>query len=340
MVALALAPCDGPSASPTVTSSTATPSTATAVPRSGSASVPAGTPAVANAPPAGGPADRLASDLLRRTDSARSTFSGPSAASGPLPLRTLAGTFVLLAPDRGSLFAPTLAAADRLLAALLVSPPGGPYFTTVPVEAVTVYVFSTTPAFAAFCRARVPGRCDADTPFGLYHPSTREIFIDASRGVHTLDHEILHPLMQADFPLAPRWLCEGFAALFENPVYDAAGAVHGAKHWRLERDLYPALLSPAKRAETRLDALFAMDDDAFRTGDVNLHYAVARYLLEWLDSKHLLWPFYEGWRDAVLDDRSGENTFLALVGETPPAAQGEWEAWLHHCHSPVVACAP
>jgi hypothetical protein len=281
------------------------------------------------------PADRLAADLRLRTAAARSAFSVP-----PVPLRTVAGTFVLLAPDGGSLFTPTADAADRLLAALLHSTPGGPLFTTPPVEAVTVYVFSSTTRFTAFCRTRIPGRCDADTPFGLYHASTREIFVDASRGISSVGHEMLHPLMQADFPRAPKWLCEGFAALFERPVFDAAGAVHGAKQWRLERNLYPALLAPAKRPETRLDALFAMDDAAFESGDVNLHYAVARYLLEWLDSKKLLWSFYEGWRDGVLDDPTGVNTFLALVGETPQMAEEEWEAWLHHCHSPMVECAP
>ena len=66
----------------------------------------------------------------------------------------------------------------------------------------------------------------------------REIVMHATRGAETLNHELVHPIIQEDFPRAPAWLDEGIAALYENPVYSCAkGYVTGISNWR-----YPDVL--------------------------------------------------------------------------------------------------
>jgi len=90
-------------------------------------------------------------------------------------------------------------------------------------------------------------------------------------------------------------------------------------NWRFP-ELREALLSPAKHATTREDLLFSMDMWAFTTVDrahpdagpadpalQNLHYATARYFLQWLDRQEKLWPFYRvgRWFFAMCDVDSG-----------------------------------
>jgi hypothetical protein len=151
--------------------------------------------------------------------------------------------------------------------------------------------------------------------------------MNAGPGIGTLTHEIVHPLVEADFPGAPVWIDEGIASLFEAPVLPRPGEIHGAKNWRLPR-LRTALASRKERSEARLDALFGMPDDAFRGTDEDLHYAMARYACKWLDDRGKLWDFYRAWRDSVAEDRTGEAAFKAAVGMSPADANDAWTAWV------------
>jgi hypothetical protein len=59
-------------------------------------------------------------------------------------------------------------------------------------------------------------------------------------------HELVHPLVQTDFPRAPSWFEEGIAALFEKPVFDPLGELHGGRNWRSDR--LDAALAPEDAA--------------------------------------------------------------------------------------------
>src|SRR5205814_1971965 len=124
----------------------------------------------------------------------------------------------------------------------------------------------------------------------------RAMVMNAGLGLGTLTHELVHPLVEADFPDAPTWLNEGIASLYEAPLLPRRGEVHGAKNWRHPR-LLRALGDPRERARAAIDALFGMSDETFRDGDEDLHYAMARYACQWLDEKKALWDFYHRWRD-------------------------------------------
>jgi hypothetical protein len=197
-------------------------------------------------------------------------------------------------------------------------------FTRHP-DPVAVYLFASRVPYEHFCRTQLDEECIS--PYGFYRPDVRVIVMNAGPGIGTLTHEMVHPILEADFPRAPIWINEGIASLFEAPVIPRPGEIHGAKNWRLPR-LRSALGSKKERETTRLDALFVMSDSRFRDDDEPLHYAMARYVCQWLDERGKLWTFYRAWRDGVDDDPTGERAFAQAMGQTPAQANERWAAWV------------
>jgi hypothetical protein len=198
-------------------------------------------------------------------------------------------------------------------------------FTERPQTPVAVYLFPKAAPYEAFCKEHLGAPCIS--PYGFYRPDARVIVMNAGLGIGTLTHEIVHPLVEADFPDAPTWLDEGIASLFEAPLLPRPREIHGAKNWRLPR-LRAALASRRERDTARLEALFGMPDATFRNDDEDLHYAMARYACQWLDERGLLWPFYRAWRADARDDPTGARSFAAVVGRTPAEATDSWIAWV------------
>jgi Protein of unknown function (DUF1570) len=219
-------------------------------------------------------------------------------------------------------------------------------FTTRPELPVAVYLFPSAAPYARFCVERLGEKCIS--PYGFYRPGSRSIVMNregaqapgglsetgasqsrsnAGPGIGTLTHEMVHPLVEADFPDAPIWINEGLASLFEAPVLPRAGEIHGGKNWRLPR-LRAALGSSKERPTTRLDTLFGMSDDTFRNDAEDLHYAMARYACQWLDARGKLWAFYRAWRDGVATDPTGEKAFASALGQTPHEANEAWATWV------------
>ena len=201
-------------------------------------------------------------------------------------------------------------------------------FDKRPARAISVYMFASAAPYEAYCKTSIGEACFS--PFGFYLPSRRLIVMNAGPGIGTLSHELVHPIVETDFPDAPTWLDEGIASLFEAPVLARSreGAeIHGAKNWRWPR-LVAALGTKAEKDEVRLDALFGMSNTRFRGDAERLHYASARYVCQWLDARGQLWPFYRAWRDGKASDPTGEKSFLAVTGKTPRDANEEWTAWV------------
>jgi hypothetical protein len=240
---------------------------------------------------------------------------------GPSVPITREGLFVLASGDgmMGSL-APIASLVRRATEALYAG-----RLDTRPDRPVAVYLFASARPYARFCEERLHEDCIS--PFGFYRPDARTIVMNAGPGIGTLTHEIVHPLLEADFPGAPTWLDEGVASLFEAPVLPRPGEIHGAKNWRLSR-LRAALASKKETDAARIDALFGMPDDIFRNDAEDLHYAMARYVCKWLDDQGKLWAFYRAWRDDVKNDPRGESAFARAVGETPAAANARWTTWV------------
>ncbi len=273
-------------------------------------------------------ASTLAADVAARADESRARY-GVSAR-----IRTVGDAFVLVEVGPPSpLFDKAQALLERALPPLFDG-----RFTKRPDRGVTVLFFGSGAAYAAYYGDHFG---DAGVAWGVYQHGPRELAVDLSQGeafLPTLTHEIVHPLMQSDFPDAPMWLNEGMASLFEAPVFGPDGGIHGAaRNWR-QADLSTALASPTERGLVRLDALFGMSPRAFK-GDPKangsargarlegLHYALARSVCAWLDGQGKLWPFYRAWRDGWAEDETGEKAFARVMGGTPTEMNGKWLGW-------------
>lgn len=260
------------------------------------------------------PAYDVAADVAARSAEAHREL-GPRA-----PVETVEGVFVLATPPGQRSLAGTTLFTKSVLAAYFNG-----RFAQRPRTAVSVYLFQDAKRYQAYCRKRYGEACG--TPYGFYRPDERRIVMNLGPGVGTLTHELVHPIMETDFPRAPEWLNEGVASLFEALTMPTRGQIHGVKNWRHPR-LLRALRSASERDKASLPALFALTDAQFRDEDEDLHYATARYLCQWLDQQGKLWEFYQRYRDHHAEDPSGVASFTAVLGQTPEAANVAWSSWV------------
>lgn len=324
LASVAALACDQPSApAPTP----AAPASASAV--ASSAASTAASSALPSAPGAA-PADPLALIPL----SARGEHELQASLSSALEIATtlwpkpepkvVFDTFVIAGGDPKAPVDETAHLAQQMVDALYAGP-----LQHRPEAAVHVMVFASHAAFVRY----LPTGASQDA-FGLYYPEQRYIYVDTSRaGVFTACHELSHPLLEADFPLAPEWLVEGIASLFELPEFTKSPSgvpqVSGKPHFRLQT-LRTALANPKLAPQVRLDVLFSLTDDKTFTDPATyyLHYALAREAMRYLDGRHQLWTFYHRWREGILDDPTGEKSFVAVVGSTPAVVTETWLQWL------------
>ena len=234
-------------------------------------------------------------------------------------VQTVEDVFVLVSPTGPGSSAETSQFAKQILNAYFNG-----RFSKRPVAAVSVYLFPEAKSYEAYCQKRWSEPCG--TPYGFYRPGERRIVMNAGPGIGTLTHELVHPIMETDFPAAPEWLNEGVASLFEALTMPAKGEIHGLKNWRHPR-LLRALQSDKERNKASLPALLALSDSEFRDADEDLHYATARYLCLWLDQRNQLWSFYQRFRDGNAD-KTGEQAFRDVLGKTPAEANAEWAQWV------------
>lgn len=315
LAALALASCAAPSQPP---DQKAVPHAAFGPP-STSAPPQASTEVVAapEAPPQPPPYD-LAADLVARKERVLDTVGKQAR------FEVVEGVF-LLAPATG-VFGASSVVAKQAIAAYYHG-----RFATRPKKAITVLLFETAAPYEAYCKARWSKPCG--TPYGFYSPSDRAIVMNAGPGIGTLTHELVHPVVEADFPGAPTWIDEGIASLYEAFAFTGPGEIRGQKNWR-HPALKAALLARGKSFPggppvfPSLPRLVGMSDTEFRGGKEGLNYATARYFCQWLESKGKLWAFYQAFRDGYATDPTGEKAFTAVLGKSPDALDEEWAKWV------------
>lgn len=186
---------------------------------------------------------------------------------------------------------------------------------------VRVYLFGTEEQYVDY-RRKIKG--PPQTPYGFYLPGERKIVVNFSTGIGTLAHEMIHALMETDFPDAPPWFNEGFPALFEKAVLSPGGEVQPLVNWRIHT-LRKALASG--NAPSLRQVLTATGED-FYGYDASVHYAYVRHLCLYLDRTGRLRTFYQQFRERHQSDPSGISLLVELYGKPWDRIEADWIEWV------------
>jgi len=200
------------------------------------------------------------------------------------------------------------------------------YFSQDPDHVINIWLFQDKSSYEQNT-ADIFGR-RPQTPFGYYSPGHKALVMNIETGGGTLVHEIVHPLVAANFPACPAWLNEGLGSLYEQ-CQDRNGHVHGLTNWRLH-GLHEALKDEKYKMPTFED-LCSTSTREFYEEDPGTNYAQARYLLYYLQEQGLLVTFYHEFRRSAQDDPTGYATLCKVLGrkkEDMDAFQKEWTEYV------------
>ena len=196
------------------------------------------------------------------------------------------------------------------------------FFAEEPAEVITIYLFDGKESYRKHAWSLFSDR--PSTPYGYYSAQHRALVMNIATGTGTLVHEMVHPYMRADFPLAPSWFDEGLASLFEQ-CRQREGHIVGLLNWRL-----PVLKRGLQSGKlVALEELLATSTEEFYEDPDGMHYAEARYLCYYLQEKQLLRPFYREFKSNQKVDPTGRETLLVVTGKNSlKELQDEWLEFL------------
>src|SRR2546429_853415 len=206
------------------------------------------------------------------------------------------------------------------------------YFKRDPEEIIDIWLFRDGASYTN--HARLLFDHTPTTPFGYYSAEHRALVMNISTGGGTLVHEIVHPLMRANFPDCPAWFNEGLASLYEASA-EKSGHIRGLINWR-----FKGLERAIKDGKTlSFRQLTSMSDSEFYGGTDNAgysrYYAQARYLCYYLQEKGLLVKFYHDFAEHVKQDPTGYETLKHVLGESDmDAFKKKWEEFVLELRSP------
>lgn len=200
------------------------------------------------------------------------------------------------------------------------------YFKREPTEIIDIWLFRDATSYRKYTRSLFNDT--PTTPFGYYSAQHHALIMDISTGGGTLVHEIVHPLMRANFPACPAWFNEGLASLYEAST-EKNGHIMGMVNWRL-----PALQQAIRGTNVlSFKKLTATTDLEFYGGNnstnYNQFYAQARYLCYYLQEQGLLVKFYREYVANADKDPTGYATLQRVLGEKDMLAfQKKWEKFV------------
>ena len=197
------------------------------------------------------------------------------------------------------------------------------FFAKRPGRILDVYLFDDAASYERGVLALTGER--PTTPYGFYSRANGGLFMNIATGGGTLVHELVHPYVEADFTDAPAWLNEGLGSLFEQSA-DKGGRIVGLTNWRLS-GLQERIADGG--AMPTFEQLARMSDRAFYGAGSGTHYAMARYLMYYLQEQGKLVTFYKQFRAARDKDPSGYATLVSVLGEKDMTAfQERWETFV------------
>ena len=195
------------------------------------------------------------------------------------------------------------------------------YFKTKPDYPIVIYLFAGKRSYDEW-RRKLFNDTQA-SHYGYYRPWDKTLVMNIRTGGGTLVHELTHALTTPDFPKCPTWLFEGLGSLHEQCSY-GRDTIIGHENWRL-----PGLQKAIAQGKlVPLEKLVATTNAQFRGRNSGLHYAEARYLCMYLQTKGLLRRFYREFRDNQKTDPTGAKTLVAVTGKSIPELQKDWLPWV------------
>jgi hypothetical protein len=199
---------------------------------------------------------------------------------------------------------------------------GQDFFTRPPRHILDVYLFENAESYERNTRSLLGE--SPSTPYGFYSRKHRALVMNIATGGGTLVHEIVHPYMEANFPACPAWFNEGLGSLFEQSA-DRDGHIVGLTNWRL-KGLQRAI---RKHRVPKIRQLLSTSEDEFYADDSGIHYAMARYLLYYLQERGLLREYYRAFSSGADADQTGYATLVRLLHRPDMEAfQKQWEAYV------------
>ncbi len=162
------------------------------------------------------------------------------------------------------------------------------------------------------------------TPYGYYSRGHKALIMNIATGGGTLVHELVHPMMEANFPNCPSWLNEGLGSLYEQ-CDERNGHIYGLVNWRL-----PGLQQAIKAGTVQsFETLTSLSSSDFYDDDRGVNYAQSRYLCYYLQEKGLLVNFYKRFHANQKQDPTGYKTLVTVLG-TPnmDRFQKDWEKFV------------
>jgi hypothetical protein len=194
------------------------------------------------------------------------------------------------------------------------------YFSQSPSYITTIYLFKNQIDYIHYSHKLFNE--NPTTPYGYYRSNERVMLMNISTGTGTLVHEMVHALIDADFPAMPTWFNEGFASLFEQSKIED-GSIQGLNNWR-----YPIFKHAITANEVvKLRQLIEASNDQFYDDKDGYNYAEARYLCYYLQEKGLLRAYYAQFKQKHGADPSGLKTLEEVLKKDIDSFEKEWLEW-------------
>lgn len=195
------------------------------------------------------------------------------------------------------------------------------FFTVNPTDIIRVYLFKDDRTYRAYAKQLFGDQ--PDTHFGYYSSRNRSLVMNIGTGTGTLVHEMVHALIESDFPHVPAWLNEGLGSLFEQCRFTEHG-LKGLVNWRL-----PILRKAiSDKRLTGLRKLVSTSRNEFYDDEKGTHYAEARYFCMYMQELGLLEKFYKEFRANHKGDPTGAKTLEKLFGKPLEKVQPDWLTWI------------
>ncbi len=201
------------------------------------------------------------------------------------------------------------------------------FFDKEPRRPLVIYLFDGKDSYRKHAKKFFDD--EPETPFGYYSDTDDALIMNIATGGGTLVHEIVHPFMEADFPKCPAWYNEGMGSLFEA-CHERSGHIEGVSNWRL-----PVLKKGIRSGHlVPLSKLLATTSDEFYADPGGMHYAEARHLLQYVQSRGKLREFHKQFKAHAATDPNGSQTLCRILDfKSIAELQADWLMWIENLKS-------